>query len=303
MKRAVNDSVDLSIVIVSLNAEIVLQECLSSLKRGVHVSHEIIVVDNGSVDGTADMLGAQFPNVVLIHNSRNEGFVRATNQALSVARGRYYLLLNPDTIVMPGATDALLSLMRCTPGAGIVGPKVLNRDGTFQPQCKRGVPTPLAAFGYFSGLGHLFPENRKLNQYLLSYLDQDAASPVYAVSGCCLLARREMVKQVGFLDEVYFAYGEDLDWCHRAHEAGWSVHYEPTARIVHLGGQGGSAAQPGRALYHWHRSMWIFYRKHLRYQYPFVLTWLVGIAIAGKLGLSLVVNALRSGWVVGSRKP
>lgn len=279
--------VDISLCMVALNCWAVLKECLESLQASQPtVSYEVIIVDNGSTDGTVAQLQTFFPAVRLIENGYNAGFTKATNQAIAQSVGRYILWLNTDTILRPGSLDTLHRFMEHTPRAGIVGPKVVNPDGSFQPQCKRGMPTPSAALCYLLGLDTIWPQHPRIGQYLLTHLPIDRASQVDAVSGCCLLARRAVWESVGSLDEAIFAFGEDIDWCVRARGAGWEVWYNPASVIVHLKGQGGVHVKPYHKLWGMHRGMWIFYRKHLMAQYAWPVTGLVWIAVWSKLVLS-----------------
>jgi GT2 family glycosyltransferase len=256
---------DLSICLVSLNCRQVLSDCLHSIPAAASGrTFEIIIVDNASRDGTRDFIATDCPAARLIRNQRNIGFTRATNQAMRAARGRFVLWLNTDTVLYPGALDILCNVLEAQPHVAIVGPRVLNPDGTFQPQCRRGMPTIRSALAYFSGLARFRPNNRQLNGYLLGYLPTDSSAFVDAVSGCCLLARREVLESIGYPDERYFGFGEDLDWCVRARRAGWQVRYEAASVIVHIKGAGGVHTNPYHKIYGMHQGMWLFYRTHLR---------------------------------------
>lgn len=238
-------TIDVSICIVTLQARDYLRDCLNSLNIDCsQYSREIIVVDNRSEDGTVEMLRRDFQSVMVIENDGNEGFVRPMNQAIRSAQGRFLLLLNPDTLIPPGSVDTLINFMEEHPEAGICGPKVLNEDGTLQKPCRRGEPTPMAVISYFTRLDGLFPHQKLFGGYLLGYLDEDEINQVDGVSGSCMLIRREVVDKIGYLDERFFAYQEDADFCHRTRQAGWKVYYVPTAKITHFGGRGGSRVQP-----------------------------------------------------------
>jgi len=285
---------DVSICIVSLNCWDVLKDCLESLQWSKpEVDFEIIVVDNNSSDNTPELINKYFPDVYVIRNSANVGFTKATNQAIEISQGKYILWLNPDTIVKQDCLSKLTHFFEMTPRAGIVGPKVLNPDGTFQPQCKRGVPTPLAYISYGLKLDRVFPKNHYLGQYLLTYLPDDMISQVNAVSGCCLMARREAWSDIGPLDEDIFAYGEDLDWCMRAQEKGWEVWYYPESEIFHLKGQGGAHFKPYYKIKAMHESFWIIYCKHLRNKYLWPMTVLFKICIEVSLMFELIKTKLR----------
>ena len=295
---------DLSICIVSFKARDLLQESLRSIYATIgKLSFEIIVVDNSSEDGTVEMLKSEFPTVQLIVNDENTGYTRPNNQAMRVSKGRYLVIINPDTLVKPGAFEALAAFLDSHPEAGIVGPKVLNRDGTLQKQCRRSEARPWDAFCYFSGLSRLYPHDKRFSGYLMTYLDEDLTHEAQAVSGSCMMIRREVIEQIGFLDEDFFAYQEDSDFCRRARLAGWKIYYNPAAQIVHFAGEGGSGVQPFRSIYVWHRSYYLYYRKHFAKDYFFLFNWVYYAGMLAKFGLALVVNLFRKKKVVGTRKP
>lgn len=271
--------IDISVCMVSLNCWNVIQDCLDSLAASEGITTEVIIVDNGSTDGSAEKIAKHYPYVKLIRNTGNTGFTKGTNQAIEVSTGRYILWLNTDTILKPDSLRILMEFLEQHPDAGIVGPKVLNPDGTFQPQCKRGMPTPEASLSYMLKLHKVFPQNRVAGQYLLTYLPEDEAAQVDAVSGCCLLARREVWDKIGSLDEAIFAFGEDIDWCVRAKNAGFQIWYYPKSSIVHLKGKGGVHSQPYKKAKGMHDGMWIFYHKHLESGYPQPVSWLVKAGI------------------------
>jgi GT2 family glycosyltransferase len=318
---------DLSICIVTLNACDYLRNCLRSIsEQASHLhwlvaenapttfskdqsspdhamlNYELIVIDNGSTDETVKMLHEDYPAVRLVTNIKNEGFARPINQALRLSSGRYMLVLNPDTVVLPGAINQLVEYMDAHPEVGVSGPKVLNRDGSLQKACKRGVSRPWAAFSYFSGLSALFPKSKLFGGYLLNYLDENSIHEVDGVSGSCMLIRRAVVEQVGFFDERFFAYQEDADFCFQAKKAGWKVVYLPQSQIVHFGGQGGSRVQPFRSIYEWHRSYYLYYRKNLAGDYFFLFNWFYYFLMGLKLLVSLVVNAVRRERYAGPRR-
>lgn len=295
--------IDVSICIVTLNARDYLRDCLLSLGKDCNqYTREVIVVDNHSDDGTLAMLSQDFPSVRVIENEDNQGFVRPMNQAMRAARGRFILLLNPDTLAPAGAVDGLVKFMEDHPEAGVCGPKVLNEDGTFQKPCRRGDPTPLAVISYFTRLDRLFPRQKLFGGYLLGYLDENQTYPVGGVSGSCMLIRREVVDRIGYLDERFFAYQEDADYCYRARMAGWKVFYVSTVQIVHYGGRGGSRVQPMRSIVAWHRSYLEYYRKNLASRYFILFNGFYYGLIYLKLGLSLAVNALRKEKYAGPKR-
>lgn len=297
-------TVDLSICIVPYESRDYLRDCLRSIRDHTQgASYEIIAVDNHSQDGTVEMLRRDFPDVHLIVNNDNAGFAKPNNQALAISRGRYALLLNPDTVIQPGALESMIEFADANPKVGICSPKILNRDGTMQLQCRRSFATPWDLICYFTGLARLFPKSRLFARYLVTYEDEDKIHSVDAVSGACMLIRRAMMEQIGTLDEQFFAYQEDTDYCFRAHQAGWDVYYYPPAHITHFAGQGGSRVEPYRSIIEWHRSYWKYFRKNLAARYFFLFNWLYYVIMLIKLASSLTVNFFRAEKIAGSRKP
>lgn len=248
------------------------------------------------------MLADEFPTTRLINNSLNLGYTKPMNQALRVGCGRFLMQLNPDTVVIQGALDNLVQFMEKHPEAGICGPKVLNRDGSLQLQCRRGEPRPLAVLSYFLGLSRIFPRSRLFGGYLLNYLSENEVHEVPGVSGSCMLIRREVIDQIGYLDERYFAYQEDTDYCLRARKAGWKIYYVPEAVVIHYGGQGGSRVEPFRAIIAWHKSYWQLYKRHFARDYFFLFNWLFYGMMFAKLMLTLLVNLVREEKFVGPRR-
>jgi GT2 family glycosyltransferase len=295
--------VDISICIVTYQARDLLRDCLNSIYEHTRLPLEIIVVDNGSSDGVAEMVLQEFAEVQFIQNDHNAGFTRPMNQALKIAQGRYLLQLNPDTLILPQAFDRLVEFLDSHPQVGICGPKVLNSDRTLQKPCRRGESRPLAVLSYFTGLSKLFPKSRRLGEYLMSYMDEDEAHPVAGVAGSCMLIRKEVLDQIGYLDERFFAYQEDADFCFRARQAGWQIYYVPQAQIIHYGSMGGSRVEPYRSIYEWHRSYYLYYRKNLAKDYFFLFSWFYYLLMFLKLLSSLLINFLRQDKFAGSRKP
>lgn len=295
---------DLSICIVTLNTRALLRDCLRSIYENTNaVSFEIVVVDNNSRDGTVEMLRAEFPEICLMVNDHNAGFTRPSNQALRASQGKYALLLNNDTLILPQALDRLVEFMEAQPAVGICGPKVLNRDGSLQKQCRRSFATPWDLFCYFSGLSTLFPKSRLFGRYLMTYADEDTTQEADAISGSCMLIRREVMDQIGLLDERFFAYQEDADYCFRAKQAGWKIYYFGGAQIVHYGGMGGSRTSPYRSIIEWHKSYFQYYRKNLAVRYFFLFNWFYYGVMVLKLASALLINLLREDKYAGSKKP
>jgi len=288
------ESPDLSICIVAINAKEMLRGCLQSIREnGYTGSYRIIYIDNGSTDGTRQMLETDFPEVKTVWNPENLGFAKANNQGIRMTQSRQVLLLNPDTLAAPGSIQLLTEYLDNHPGTGIVGPKVLNSDGSFQAHCKRGEARPWEVFCYFSGLSRLFPRSRNFSGYLQGFLDENETHDVPAISGSCMLIRREVINQIGALDEQFFAYQEDTDYCVSACKAGWKVTYYPEAKITHFGGKGGADAQPFRQIFVWHQSYFRYYRKQLADEYFFLINWGFYLMMGLKLVFSLFVNLFR----------
>ena len=282
---------DLSICIPTLNASPYLKACLDSVKAFKDgVSYEVIVVDNASSDDTVAMLARDYPEVILIRNQSNTGFTRPMNQALRLAQGDVLLSLNPDTLLQEDVFGPQLAYLREHPEVGISIPKVLNKDGSFQRQCRRGEATALEAFGYHLRLGELFPKSKALNGYLQSWLPEDEIGEVKAVSGSCMFITRACYQAVGEFDERIFAYQEDSDYCFRAREKGFKVMFVPISRIIHFGGEGGSKEQRFKSIWNWHFSYFYYYNKHLAKRNFFLLNWLFYLVMGAKLGLALLRN-------------
>jgi len=267
----------LSVVIVSWNVRELLQRCLESIQvyeiqrateqpgspnsgspmSGLQV--EIIVVDNGSTDGSVQMVRQNFPDVCLIANEENRGFPAANNQGIDVADGRYILLLNPDTEVLDDALATMVAFADAHPDTAIVGPQLVNPDGTVQSS-RRRLPTLLTAVFESTWLEPWAPR-RLLDHYRILDRPDDAIQDVDWVTGAAMLARREAVEEVGLLDEGFFMYSEELDWCRRFREAGWRVVYLPTAQIVHHVGKSSEQVVAARHI-HFQTSKVRYFRKY-----------------------------------------
>ncbi|MCH8838836.1 MAG: glycosyltransferase [Candidatus Marinimicrobia bacterium] len=252
----------LSIVIVSYNVREFVKQCLQSLRQTSFDGEcEIILVDNNSHDGTMEMVPELFPEVRVISNNQNRGFAPALNQGLAAATGDYILSLNPDTIVEENTPQVLTDYLASHPQVGCVGPKILNSDGTFQKAAKRSFPRPWVAFTHFVGLAKLFPHSRLFARYDLSYLDPDETHEVEAISGACLCLTRTVLETVGPMDEDFFMWGDDLDYCYRVHLAGYKVVYLPETEIIHYKGVTHVAAPLYYQRLHF-EAMATFARKH-----------------------------------------
>lgn len=266
---------DVSVVIPSYNTRELMEQALRTVQGASgELQVEVFVVDNASHDGSPDMVRTRFPDAQLICNDSNLGFAAANNQVFRQVRGRYVLLLNSDTIVRPDTLRVLVEFLDAHPEAGAAGCRILNPDGSLQLESRRGFPTPMVAFYKLSGLSRLFPGSRRFGRYNLTYLDPDAVSEVDALSGSCMMVRRQVLDEVGLLDEAYFMYGEDLDWCYRMRGAGWRIYYVPHTEIIHFRGESGRP-DPLRIQFRKSRAMAIFVQKHMRERYRFFPIWIL----------------------------
>ena len=282
----------LSVCIVNWNTRADLERCLTSLHQcGCSEPFEIIVVDNASTDGSAELIEQRFPQVRLIPNRENSGFAHANNQAILASYGEFVFLLNPDTVVQPCSLSALVAFLRAHPRAAAVGPKVVNPDGSIQYSA-RSFPR------FRTGLMRLFPRSRAVRQYLLSDWDHNSARQVDWLSGAALCMRRDALAQIGLLDERFYIYCEDVDWCYRAKQEGWEIWFTPEAVITHF--RAGSTNQRVAAMvWAFHRSMRQFYWKHYPRGVPWPLRWLppLGIHLRALSVLAHVgYDALRHLW-------
>ena len=255
---------DLSIIIVNWNVRDLLRQCLYSIQKETSrwdaSRWEVIVVDSASTDGSVEMVQQEFPWVRLIASQENLGYAGGNNVGIRASRGRYILLLNPDTEVIGDALVAMVAYMDEHPDVGALGPMLLNPDGTVQSS-RRRFPTLLTAFCESTVLQQWFPRNPVLSRYYVLDRPDDAVSEVDWVTGACILLRREAVEQVGLLDEEYFMYSEELDWCKRARDAGWKVVYLPTAKVVHYGGKSSEQVIAFRHI-RFQRSKVRYFRQH-----------------------------------------
>jgi N-acetylglucosaminyl-diphospho-decaprenol L-rhamnosyltransferase len=295
LSRRVGD--DLSIVIVNWNVRELLRHCLHSIFQPPtsNFQIEVIVVDSASSDGSVAMVEEEFPQVHLIANSENVGFTVGNNQGIAVSRGRYILLLNPDTEIVGDALATMVEYMDDHPQVGALGPQLLNPDGSIQSS-RRRFPALATAFLESTVLQQWFPHNRVIRHYYVADRPEDEIQEVDWVTGACLLARRETIEEVGLLDEGFFMYSEELDWCRRAKERGWRVVYLPTARVIHYGAQSSEQVKSFQHI-QFQRSKIRYFRKHHGSWQAEVLRLFV---LATYL-YQLIVEALK--WLVGHKRP
>jgi GT2 family glycosyltransferase len=287
-------AMDLEVVIVSHGAQELLRNCLRSLEAHPATgTARITVVDSGSPDSTPDLVEREFPAVRLIRRG-NIGFSAANNLALREDAADAVLLLNPDTEVYAGTLDAALARLRSDPRVGMVGCKLVTASGELDHACKRSFPTPLSALAHFTGLGRSEAAPGALSQYRATELGDDEAGEVDAVNGAFMLCRAEAVREVGLLDEGYWLYMEDLDWCRRFWQAGWKVYYEPAGVALHVkGGSSGKRRAPKQEIA-FHRGMGRFYRRFDAAEHNPLVNAAVYAGIGAKLATSLAITAARS---------
>jgi GT2 family glycosyltransferase len=275
-----------SLIIVNYNAGPLLEACVSS---GLNQVEQIIIVDNASSDSSLlrlDALYSRNSKLQIIRNSKNLGFAAACNIGTKAAECRYLLYLNPDCILAPGAVEGLVQTLEARPDVGMVGGLLTDLDGAEQGGARRAVPTPWRSFVRAFGLSRF--ANRWPRLFFDFHLHKqplpDQPIEVEAISGACMLVRREALEDVGPLDEGYFMHCEDLDWCMRFRQKGWQILFVPTAKIVHYLGVC-SKSRPIFVEWHKHKGMMRFYRKFFRHQYPGILMWLVGLGVWLRFGL------------------
>jgi N-acetylglucosaminyl-diphospho-decaprenol L-rhamnosyltransferase len=280
----------LDIVIVSYQSRDHLRACLTSLrKHALRAPTRIFVVDNGSTDGTIEMIRRDFPEIELHASEENLGFSKANNLAIRSGDGRYVLALNPDTQVIDSGVDPLITLMEERPEIGICGCRLELEDGSFDHAAKRAFPTPLGALAHFSGVGRRQKVPNRLAQYRAPEVE---SGPVEAVNGAFMLLRRSALDEVGLFDEGYWLYMEDLDLCYRFKEAGWVTWYEPTVTVLHVkAGTSGKNRRP-RQNYAFHYGMFRFYRKHYAPQRNRLASGAIYLVIAVKLAGSMARSAI-----------
>ena len=285
----------LSVVIVTHNVRALLRNCLEAVFGSqTPFIFEVIVVDTG-LDGSAAMVRqeyAQFTRTKVIDAPENPGYAAANNLGLRVASGRFLLLLNPDTVVTPDAFGRTVAALEADSSIGVLGPKLVRGNGELDLAGRRSFPTPRSALFHYLRLPKLFPGSALFGAYNLTYRDPDEEYDVDAVVGAYMLIRRKVLDQIGLLDETYWMYGEDLDFCWRAKRAGWRTRYFPAVRVLHLKGQS-SRTRSLRCTYWFYRSMHIFYSKHQAPTAPAAQNALVSAGIAVMAAAALAADRLR----------
>lgn len=280
----------LSVIIVSYNVKYHLEQCIRSVqKASVGIDADIWVVDNASSDGSVAYLQAIFPDVHFISNQENVGFSRANNQAIRESTGEYVLILNPDTIVAEDTLTGCIDFLDAHPQVGATGVRMLNADGTFAPESRRGLPTPFTSFCKMSGLSALFPKSRTFGRYYMKYLNEDEANPIEVISGAFNMLRRKALDQVGLLDEDFFMYGEDIDLSFRLLLGGWQNYYLPYY-ILHYKGES-TQKSSFRYVHVFYNAMLIFFNKHFGKRYV-LIGYLIRLAVVFRALMDVLVNVV-----------
>jgi len=274
---------DVAFIIVTWNTKDLLLDCLESLFGQVSlISYEVFVVDNGSHDGTVEAVEERFPDAKLIANEKNLGFAAANNQGLKEMSARYAVLLNNDTIVSKGVFERLVEFMDENPDTAVTGPQLLNRDGSKQ-NCFHNYPSLLTEIVGLGILKALFPE-----KYPGKRKDYDSPLETDAILGACLMVRKTVVDQIGYMDDGYFFFLEETDWCYRIKKAGWKVYHIPDVKIVHLHGASTKKKVPVATWIEYYRSNYRFFRKNIGFL-PLVLVTIIKFL---KLNLNVILMFL-----------
>lgn len=291
---------DLSIIIVNFRTYDHTKKTIESVINQDHpFLYKIYVVDNASQDGSLEKLKERFRKdaqnglIEFISQEKNRGFATANNSALRKIKSKYVLLLNSDTQIIDDCLERCLNYLEDHTDVGALGCKVLLEDGSLDKACRRSFPSPLISFYRMLGLSLLFPKNKHFNRYNLGFLNPDDTYPIDALTGAFMMLRSQVIKKAGYMDEKFFMYGEDIDWCYRIKNKGWKIVYHGAAEIIHYKGASSSQKQNNKQLYEFYRAMYIFYKKHYKSKYPRMVTLLVYVGIGGQYLLKRFINNLK----------
>jgi len=279
----------LSIIIVNYNVRNFLEQCLTSVFKATEgLNAEVFVVDNNSSDNSLEMVSQQFPEVIIIANKNNVGFSKANNQAMAIAKGKYILLLNPDTVVEEDTFNKCIIFSDKHPDLGGLGVKMVDGSGIFLPESKRGLPTPSVSFYKIFGLSNIFPKSKTFAKYHLAYLDKDEINEIEVLSGAFMWMRKSVLDEVGYLDEAFFMYGEDIDLSYRITQSGYKNYYFPEAQIIHYKGE---STKKGSINYVFvfYNAMIIFSKKHFASKANF-FSFFINIAIYLRAFLAILMR-------------
>lgn len=279
---------NLSVIIVNYNVQYFLEQCLRSVNKACRgLDCEVFVVDNNSSDGSVEMVRMRFPEVKLIINKENKGFSAANNQAIKQATGKYILLLNPDTVVEEDTFIKSCKFLDANKNAGALGVQMIDGKGVFLPESKRGLPTPAVAFYKIFGLSALFPHSKTFGRYHLGFLAKDKTHEVDVLSGAFMMIRKEVLDKIGFLDETFFMYGEDIDLSYRITQAGFKNYYFHETRIIHYKGESTKKSSVNY-VFVFYRAMAIFAKKHFAKRNAALFGFLIQFAIYIRAGAAIL---------------
>lgn len=287
----------LSIVIVNYNVRYFLEQCLHAVFKAIEpLQAEVFVVDNASADNSVAMVREKFPQVKLIANTDNPGFSKANNQAIKQATGEYVLLLNPDTIVGEHTFTKILDFMDAHPDAGASGIRMVDGQGIYLPESKRGLPTPKVAFYKISGLTSIFSKSEKFAQYYMGHLPETANNPIEVLAGAFMMMRKTALEKAGLLDEDFFMYGEDIDLSYRITKAGYKNYYFADDSIVHYKGESTKKGSLNY-VYVFYKAMEIFAKKHFSQSYARAFGILLYFAIWARASISVLKRVFSKSWL------
>ncbi len=287
----IKSPVDLSVIILSYRNREKLRVTLDAVYKSVtNFSFEVIVVDNDSRDGSVEMVEKEFPLSRVIPNE-NKGFSHGNNVGLRASLGSIVLFLNPDTAVATNVLEECIKKIQSDQKIGFLTCRLIKEDGTLDLAARRSFPNPLNSFARLTHLDKIFPKT--LGTYNRMGVPENHEQETDAMSGAFMMARREVIDKIGEWDERFFMYGEDIDYCYRAHKMNFRNIYFPAVTTTHFKGQS-SKKTPYFSLYHFHNAMWLFYQKHYQQDYPLLLNWLVWSGIWLRFHFLVLVNKFRS---------
>jgi GT2 family glycosyltransferase len=289
--------VKLSVVIVNYNVKYFLEQCLISVQRALNgIDAEVLVVDNASSDGSVEFIKERFSWVKLLASNTNLGFSKGNNLALAQAQGEYVLLLNPDTVVAEDTFQKCIVFMDSHPDAGALGVRMIDGEGKFLPESKRGLPTPAVAFYKAFGLSFLFPCSKVFGKYHLGFLDEFQTNSVEILSGAFMFIRKKTLDKTGLLDEDFFMYGEDIDLSYRIIKSGYKNYYFPEATIIHYKGESTRKVSVNYVKVFYH-AMAVFARKHYSGNQSGLFSFFINFAIFFRGALALIANVFSSSYL------
>jgi len=289
---------DLSIIIVNYcTYDLTKQTIESVINKKYPFNYEIYIVDNASTDNSLEKLQNDFFReknnglIKFIASNKNKGFAFANNLAIKQTSAKYILLLNSDTIIEGNCLEECINYMENDMQIGALGCKVVLPDGTLDKACRRSFPDVNVSFYRMTGLSHIFPKSKRFGKYNLTYLDENKVYEVDCIMGAFMLVRSTTIDQIGLLDEKFFMYGEDIDWCYRIKLADWKIIYYGNANIIHY--KGASSKRETKLIYEFYKAMHIFYNKHYKNKHPFIITSITYGGIWGMYGINLFFNLFK----------